>query len=413
MDARPDTDCQQILSIGLGCPKRGLPWFDVVKLSTKRRTLIINGVLVVLLLGGIAAAWASVGGDSSGDGAAPLTTRVTRGTVLASVSASGSVESARTRALDFAANGTVESVLVESGDKVKKGQVLARIDDTAARESLEAARASLDAAEEADTSTASGYSQYISARNAYRSAKRALAGTVIKAPFAGVVTAVNGAVGGSSGASGGSGGSSQGGQAQSQSGSAGSSGTGGSSGFIEIADPAHLRIVGNFTEADVSRIKVGQAATVSFDALTGVTAAGKVTVVDPQPQTNNNVVQYAVTISLTDVPSTVRLGQTATVQVTVGKADDVLTVASSAVTTAGGQTTVTVLENGGQVVKRVEVGLKGDTTTEIKSGLQEGDQVVRPQASTTGGGGGIQFPGGGGGFGRGFGGGGGGGGGNR
>ncbi|MEU7913553.1 efflux RND transporter periplasmic adaptor subunit [Microbispora bryophytorum] len=377
-----------------------------MKLSTKRRTLIINGVLVVLLLGGIAAAWASVGGDSSGDGAAPLTTRVTRGTVLASVSASGSVESARTRALDFSAAGTVESVLVESGDKVKKGQVLARIDDTAARESLEAAKASLDAAEEADTSTASGYSQYISARNAYRSAGRAVAGTVIKAPFAGVVTAVNGAVGGSSGASGGSGGSSKGGQAQSQSGSAGSGGTGGSSGFIEIADPAHLRIVGNFTEADVSRIKVGQAATVSFDALTGVTAAGKVTVVDPQPQTNNNVVQYAGTISLTGVPSTVRLGQTATVQVTVGKADDVLTVASSAVTTAGGQTTVTVLENGRQVVKRVEVGLKGDITTEIKSGLQEGDQVVRPQASTTGGGG-IQFPGGGGGFGRGFGGGGG------
>ncbi|WP_030509152.1 efflux RND transporter periplasmic adaptor subunit [Microbispora rosea] len=384
-----------------------------MKLSTKRRTLIINGVLVVLLLGGIAAAWASVGGDSSRDGAAPLTTRVTRGTVLASVSASGSVESARTRALDFAANGTVESVLVESGDKVKKGQVLARIDDTAARESLEAAQASLDAAEEADASTASGYSQYINARNAYRSAKRALAGTVIKAPFAGVVTAVNGAVGGSSGASGGSGGSSQGGQGQSQSGSAASGGTGKSSGFIEIADPAHLRIVGNFTEADVGRIKVGQAATVSFDALPGVTAAGKVTVVDPQPQTNNNVVQYAVTISLTDVPSTVRLGQTATAQVAVGKADDVLTVASSAVTTAGGQTTVTVLENGRQVVKRVEVGLKGDTTTEIKSGLQEGDQVVRPQASTTGEGGGIQFPGGGGGFGRGFGGGGGGGGGGR
>ncbi|MEU7937401.1 efflux RND transporter periplasmic adaptor subunit [Microbispora bryophytorum] len=383
-----------------------------MKLSTKRRTLIINGVLVVLLLGGIAAAWASVGGDSSGDGAAPLTTRVTRGTVLASVSASGSVESARTRALDFSTAGTVESVLVESGDKVKKGQVLARIDDTAARESLEAAKASLDAAEEADTSTASGYSQYISARNAYRSAERAVAGTVIKAPFAGVVTAVNGAVGGSSGASGGSGGSSKGGQAQSQSGSAGSSSTGGAGGFIEIADPAHLRIVGNFTEADVSRIKVGQAATVSFDALTGVTAAGKVTVVDPQPQTNNNVVQYAATISLTGVPSTVRLGQTATVQVTVGKADDVLTVASSAVTTAGGQTTVTVLENGRQVVKRVEVGLKGDITTEIKSGLQEGDQVVRPQASTTGGGG-IQFPGGGGGFGRGFGGGGGGRGGNR
>lgn len=92
----------------------------------------------------------------------------------------------------------------------------------------------------------------------------------------------------------------------------------------------------------------------------------------------------------------------------MGKADDVLTVASSAVTTAGGQTTVTVLENGRQVVKRVEAGLKGDTTTEIKSGLREGDQVVRTRTTTNGGGGGFQFPGGGGGgFGRGFGGGGG------
>lgn len=368
-----------------------------MKLSTKRRTLVINGVLVVLLLGGIAAAWASLGGDSSA-GAAPLTTRVTRGTVLASVSASGSVESARTRALSFGTNGTVEAVLVETGDKVRKGQVLARLDDTAARESLEAAKASLDAADDADTSTASGYSQYISARNAYRSAKRALAGTVLKAPFAGVVTAVNGAEGGSSGGSGAS--SSQTGQGQSQSQS-----QGGSAGFVEIADPARLRIVGDFTEADVTRIRTGQTATVTFDALTGVTAAGKVSVIDPQPQTNNNVVQYAVTVTLTGVPSSVRLGQTATVQVTVGKADDVLTVASSAVTTAGGQSLVTVLENGRQVVRRVEAGLKGDTTTEIKSGLQEGDQVVRPQATTTGGGGGIQFPGGGGGFGRGFGGG--------
>ncbi|GLW26143.1 RND transporter [Microbispora amethystogenes] len=374
-----------------------MPGFHVVKLSTKRRTLVINGVLVVLLLGGIAAAWASLGGDSSA-GAAPLTTRVTRGTVLASVSASGSVESARTRALSFGTNGTVEAVLVETGDKVRKGQVLARLDDTAARESLEAAKASLDAADDADTSTASGYSQYISARNAYRSAKRALAGTVLKAPFAGVVTAVNGAEGGSSGGSGAS--SSQTGQGQSQSQSQGAS-----AGFVEIADPARLRIVGDFTEADVTRIRTGQTATVTFDALTGVTAAGKVSVIDPQPQTNNNVVQYAVTVTLTGVPSSVRLGQTATVQVTVGKADDVLTVASSAVTTAGGQSLVTVLENGRQVVRRVEAGLKGDTTTEIKSGLQEGDQVVRPQATTTGGGGGIQFPGGGGGFGRGFGGG--------
>src|SRR5690606_24420119 len=133
----------------------------------------------------------------------PPTARVTRGNVTATVSASGSVASARERSLDFGTTGTVEKIYVKAGDRVRKGQVLARLDDTAARENLEAAKASLEAAAEGDTSTAAGYAQYLSARNAYRAAERTLAGTVIKAPFAGVVTAVNGSEGGS--ASGGSG----------------------------------------------------------------------------------------------------------------------------------------------------------------------------------------------------------------
>ncbi|MBX6167726.1 MAG: HlyD family efflux transporter periplasmic adaptor subunit, partial [Thermobispora bispora] len=154
-------------------------------------------------------------------------------------------------------------------------------------------------------------------------------------------------------------------------------------GFIELADPNRLQIVGNFTESDVTKIKKGQQATVTFDALPGVTATGKVTLIDPQPQTSNNVVQYAVTISLTDVPSEVRLGQTASVQVVVGEAENVLTVPTSAIRTAGGQSTVTVIENGTRVVRRVEVGLQGDSTTEIKSGLREGELVVRSQTTNS------------------------------
>ncbi|MET8141495.1 efflux RND transporter periplasmic adaptor subunit [Sphaerisporangium sp. NPDC005288] len=381
-----------------------------MKLSTKRRALIVNGALGVLLLGGAGVAYASLNGGSSAE-AAPSTTPVTRGTVLSSVSASGAVESANTRSLSFGTSGTVEKIYVESGDKVTKGQILARVDDTAAEEDLDAAAASLSAAEDGDTTTASGYSQYIQARNAYRDAKRTLDGTVLKAPFGGTITAVNGAVGGSSAGSGGSSTGSSGGTGSSAgsgarasgssggssagSGASGSSGSSGSSGgFIDIADTRRLQVVGDFTESDVTKLKSGQTATVTFDALPGVTASGKVTVIDPVAQTSNNVVQYAATISLTDVPKTVRLGQTTSVQVIVAKADDVLTVPTSAVRTAGGQATVTVLSNGRQVAKTVEVGVKGDTLTEIRSGLSEGDAVVR---STTAGTGGLQggFPGGG------------------
>lgn len=394
----------------------------VVKLSTKRRALIVNGALGVLLLGGAGVAYASLSGGSSAE-AAPMTTRVIKGTVLSSVSASGSVASSRTRALSFSTSGTVEKIYAEVGDKVAKGQMLARVDDTSAQEGLDAAAASLDAAEDGDTSTASGYSQYIQARNSYREARRTLDGTVIKAPFAGTVTAVSGTVGGSSsgsgsaggtsaasGSSGGSGSTGSGtGSSGASSSSSGSSSSGSSGGFIDIADTKRLQVVGNFTESDVTKLKAGQPATVTFDALPGVTASGKVTLIDPVAQTSNNVVQYAATISLTDVPKTVRLGQTTSVQVIVAKADDVLTAPSAAITTAGGQSTVVVLEGGRQVTKRVEIGVKGDSTTEIKSGLKEGDQVVRATTSGTSGnqggfpgggfpgGGGIRIGGGGGG----------------
>ncbi|GAA3090454.1 hypothetical protein GCM10017600_46420 [Streptosporangium carneum] len=362
-------------------------------MSTKRGALIVNGTLGVLLLGGAAIAYSSLGGGatpSAADaGAATRTVSVTRSTVVASVSASGAVESARARSLGFGTSGTVEKVYVAVGDKVKKGQLLARLDDSSARESLDAAAAALDTADD-DTSTAAAYAQYITARNAYREARREVAATVIKAPFAGTVTAVNGTEGGSSSSSGassataggsGSGGSGAGGGAGSGSSGGGSGGTAG--GFVEMADIGRLQLVGNFTESDITKLKIGQTASITFDALTGVTASGKVTQIQPTASTSNNVVQYPVTISFTEVPDEVRLGQTATVKVVVGQAENVLAVPSTVVSTAGGRSTVTVLRNGAQTSAQVQVGVKGDALTEITSGLAEGDQVVRPVSTGT------------------------------
>ena len=64
-----------------------------VKPSTKRRTLIVNGVLAVLLIAGIGGVVISLRGGSAAE-STPPTARVTRGNVTATVSASGSVASA-------------------------------------------------------------------------------------------------------------------------------------------------------------------------------------------------------------------------------------------------------------------------------------------------------------------------------
>ncbi|MFG6192906.1 efflux RND transporter periplasmic adaptor subunit [Nonomuraea sp. JJY05] len=359
-----------------------------------------NGALVVLLLGGAALAYAQLGTGQAAGQTVVRTVTASRGSVVASVSASGAVESSKSRALSFGTTGTVEKVYVKAGDKVSKGDILARLDDDAAQESLSAAKATYDEAVDDGTSTAQLYASYIKARNAYREAQRTVAATVLKAPFKGTVTAVNGSVGGSSsGSASGSGSSAGSGQGTGQSSgqSSGSSGAQSSGGFVELADTGKLQLVGTFTESDVGKLKNGQEATVTFDALPGVTATGKVTQIQPVASTSNNVVQYPVTVTFTKVPGQIRLGQTATVEVVVGQADNVVTVPSTAVSTSGGQTTVTLLRNGTQTRTPVEVGVQGTTLTEIKSGVSEGDQIVPPATTTTGTtGGNLRFGGGGG-----------------
>jgi macrolide-specific efflux system membrane fusion protein len=382
-----------------------------VKALLRRRRLLINGALALLLVAGVGVAYLSLH-DDAGASSPGRIVRVGRGTIVSSVSASGSVASANSRDLGFGTSGTVDTIKVQVGDKVKKGQLLATLDDASAQDNLRSARAALTAAEDGDTSTPSGYSSYVQAKTSYASAQRALDGTELKAPFSGTIVAVNGAVGGSSSGSSsstsGSGGSSgTGGTAGGGSGGTGgsstpsstsSSGTTGSSGFITMADTGKLQIKGEFTETDVAKVKKGQQASVTFDAMQGTRATGTVSGIDQTSTTSNNVVQYGVTVSLSDPPSGLRIGATATVQVTTANAQNVLYVPTAAVRTAGGQSTVTVLSAGKQVPKRVQTGVQGDQGTEIKSGLNEGDQVVIANASGTTGGGGFPtggFPGGG------------------
>ncbi|MEV4002660.1 efflux RND transporter periplasmic adaptor subunit [Actinomadura sp. NPDC049753] len=359
------------------------------------RTLLVNGALGALLVAGAGTAYLALGDGGDGAAASTRLTRVMRGTVVSSVSASGSVESARSRSLSFGASGTVAKIYVKAGQKVRTGDVLARLDQTEAIENVDAAKANLAVAADGDTSSEKGYAGYVQAKNSYNAALRAYQGTVLKAPFAGTVTAVNGTVGGSSSgsSSSGSGSGSGGGSSSPTSSSTTSSSSG--SGFVELADTAHLQVEGEFTEADTTKLKAGQAATVTFDALTGATTTGKITTIGAAPTTTDNVVKFPAVIALGDVPSGVRLGQTATVEITVARAENVLYVPSAAVRTAGGQSTVTVVRDGRQVPTTVGTGVRGDQGTEISSGLKEGDEVA--VTSTSGSGNTVQrgFPGGG------------------
>jgi len=135
-------------------------------------------------------------------------------------------------------------------------------------------------------------------------------------------------------------------------------------------------------------VHVGQKATVTLDAFADKTFVGTVTSVDTIGTTSSGVVTYNVYISLVEPPATIQPGMTASVIIQTNRKEDVLQVPTSAIQTTNGTPTVRVLKNGQVTAVPVETGITSDSTTEITSGLSEGDTVVTSivsQTSATGG----------------------------
>ncbi len=134
----------------------------------------------------------------------------------------------------------------------------------------------------------------------------------------------------------------------------------------------------SLNEVDVAKVKVNNPATVTFDALPGVTLSGKVSEINPVGSVTQGVVTYEVDISLQNGTGfdQIKPGMSANVNIVIEDKKDVLLVPSGAVNTNKNGSFVRVLENGTPAEKSVETGSTNDTMTEITSGLTEGDRVI-------------------------------------
>ena len=377
---------------------------------------VINGALVVLLAGAGFGIYQAFSPEPSSAQAQSRSTPVRRATVTETVSAAGTLASSYTGAANFATAGKVTSIDVKVGDVVSAGQKLATVDSTQASKQLQVAKANLavaqdglDTAETAEATPATGQNnqnsqnaQTNAANNVtsaqakldqaqldVQTAQQALDNTVLYAPGAGTVTAVNGAVGqqsssGSSATSQSSSSSSsgQGGQG-SQNSSAAASSSSSSSGFITITNLTGLVVNTSVAEIDVSKVKAGQKATVTLNALPDKPVQATVSSVNLTPTTSGSVVSYGAQLALASPPDGLRPGQSASVVITVAEADDALSVPAAAVQTVGSTNLVTVQENGQNVTRQVQVGLRGESTVQITSGLTEGENVVLTATAST------------------------------
>ncbi len=205
--------------------------------------------------------------------------------------------------------------------------------------------------------------------------------TVLTAPSNGTVAEVNGGVGETV-----TGGGASSASSASAAGGTGASSSGASSAFITLDDITSLQVVAGFAEVDAAKIQTGQQATVTLNALPNQTISGQVTEVDINSTVVSNVVTYNVTITLTNPPTGAKPGMTANVSVVVGEADNVLELPTADITTRGTTSTVMLLRSGKQIAQAVTTGLVGDETTQITSGVTQGETVVTPAVSITTGG---------------------------
>jgi HlyD family secretion protein len=226
-------------------------------------------------------------------------------------------------------------------------------------------------------SLASSQAQVASAQAQVQTAQLALNQTTLTAPTSGVVVSINGVPGESA----------TGGTAQAPGSLApqpSSSGTGsGASAFMVIDDNSSFVAVMPFAETDAARLAANQTVAFTFDAIPNLTISGHVLSISPSATVVSNVVDYYVSFVLNRTDPRLREGMTANASVTVAQADSAVRVPNAAVRTTGGTTMVTVLSKGQQVATEVITGVVGDTYTEIKAGLNEGDIVVLPAIRTT------------------------------
>ena len=151
------------------------------------------------------------------------------------------------------------------------------------------------------------------------------------------------------------------------------------SSIVTVADLSQPYTVDAYFDAeDWSSIQTGFEVDVVFDIIPDNTYTGKVTVVYPELDSSSNASLVHAIVKLDDmVDSSLPMGASSSVDVTSGRAENVVLIPVDALHEANpGQYAVFVMENGKLRLRVVDVGLKDLINAEIKSGVQVGDVVT-------------------------------------
>ncbi|MDD3031778.1 MAG: efflux RND transporter periplasmic adaptor subunit [Atribacterota bacterium] len=273
---------------------------------------------------------------------------VTEGTIKKVVSTSGYIKPENESYLSFATTGTaggsVEKVFVEAGDIVEQGQQLVKLEDK--QEHLNYLRAK----NEYELAKIGGSSSQIEEKKlAMEVALDKYESKTLKSPFGGKVVDVF---------------LEEGDYVE------------GYDNVIYLIDESSYEVEVSISEIDCLKVEVGQRVEIELDILKGQTFPGKVVQVAEYSENNSGVVTVPVTILMEEVSPVFKPGFSATADIIIDVAEDVILVPVTAVSTGEkGSMVIKVEENQG-VPTRVETGINDGFYQEIVDGLKPGDKII-------------------------------------
>jgi HlyD family secretion protein len=308
------------------------------------------------------------------------TAAVTRSSLKSTVSATGTLQAVRTVQVGTQVSGQVAQIYVDFNDRVKKGQLLARIDPTLQQQAVQDAEAQLERAQATLTQAQDDYarnkqlfdakvltavefetsksnfavqqSAVKSAQIALDRAKQNLAYTSIYSPIDGVIVERNVDVGQTVAAS-----------------------LSAPQLFLIANDLTEMQILASVDESDIGQIKENQPVNFTVQSYPNQQFNGTVKQVRLQSTTTDNVVNYTAVVSVKNDGNKLLPGMTATVQFTTANADNVLTVPNAALRIKPTQAMLTAV-NGGRTQA------KTDTSGGASSGAPQASGQPRARVRT-------------------------------
>jgi len=155
---------------------------------------------------------------------------------------------------------------------------------------------------------------------------------------------------------------------------------------VSIADPTEFEADILVSEMDILQVKLGGKAWVQVDAVPGLMLPAKATHISPTATIQQGVVNYKVKVEIEPLKPEhfqLREGLTVTVSILVDERSDVLLVPNKAITLQGKETLVQVVKGGVIEERSIKTGISNWQFTEVTDGLSEGEKVFIPEITTT------------------------------